>query len=165
MREPRRTPGVVVMTAAGLLALLAPTLSSAPVRASTSRASMSARAEGRSAWSGVYTAAQAARGEEAFRACTYCHGRDLKGGDDPPGPALRGEIFLMRWRERSVGDLYVRIAETMPKNNPGGLTLQGYADVMSYLLQANGLPAGMSELPADPEALGQIGLAPATGAR
>lgn len=46
----------------------------------------------------------------------------------------------------------------MPRNNPGGLTDQQYADTLAYLLQATGYPAGATELAADADALRGIRL-------
>ena len=108
---------------------------------------------------GVFSPAQAARGETAFRACTYCHGRDLRGGDDPPGPALKGEIFLTKWRDRPVLDLFEFIAGTMPRDRPGTLEPQAYADILAYLLLANGMPSGGRDLAPDPDTLRDIRLA------
>jgi hypothetical protein len=118
--------------------------------------SSAAAAEVRTIWDGAYGAAQAARGEEAFRACTYCHGRDLKGGDDPPGPAIKGAIFLARWSGKTLGDLFQRIVDTMPKNDPGSLSDDTYADILSYMLLANGAPAGSKDLRPDVDALSAI---------
>lgn len=112
----------------------------------------------RSTRDGVYSEAQAVRGEEAFRACSYCHGRDLRGGDDPPGPALKGEIFLAKWGDRPLADLFDRIVETMPRDRPGTLDPGAYADVLAHILAANGLPAGAGELPPDSGALRDIHL-------
>jgi len=114
----------------------------------------------RSTNDGVYSAAQAARGEEAFRACSYCHGRDMRGGDDPPGPALKGPIFLAKWGNRSLADLFGHIVEAMPRDRPGTLDPQAYADILAHILAANGLPAGSTELPAGGEALRDIRLDP-----
>ncbi len=108
---------------------------------------------------GVFSAEQAARGETAFRACTYCHGRDLRGGDDPPGPALKGEIFLAKWRDRPVLDLFEFIAGEMPRDRPGTLEPQVYADILAYLLLANGMPSGGRDLSPDPDTLRDIRLA------
>jgi len=111
----------------------------------------------RSVFDGVYSDAQATRGREAFvRACAYCHGTDLRGGDDPPGPALSGRIFMAKWRARTVAELFLTIGETMPRNRPGSLTAETCADIVGFLLQANGLPAGVAELPGDAEPLGRI---------
>ena len=56
-------------------------------------------------WSGVYSEAQAYRGEKvADTTCIGCHGAGLTGGDS--GPKLVGEKFLANWsgtvRERTV---------------------------------------------------------------
>lgn len=112
----------------------------------------------RSTRDGVFTVAQAARGEETFRACSYCHGRDLRGGDDPPGPALKGEIFLSKWGGRPLAELFDRIVETMPRDRPGTLEPGAYADVLAHILAANGLPSGGAELASDSGALRDIRL-------
>jgi hypothetical protein len=44
----------------------------------------------------------------------------------------------------------------MPKNNPGSLTPEEYADVTAYILQLNGLPTGDEELPGDQAAARRI---------
>jgi mono/diheme cytochrome c family protein len=98
---------------------------------------------------GLSSPAQVERGEVAFRACSYCHGRDLRGGDDPPGPALKGEIFLSKWADGTIGDLFGWIVETMPRDSPGTLELQVYADILAYLLSVNGAPVGTRELTPD----------------
>ena len=117
-----------------------------------SRAGVGSQA--RSIWDGVYVEQQASRGQQAYlRGCTYCHGGDLRGADDPPGPALKGEIFLARWDGRSVADLFTKICETMPLNNPATLSVESCSDVVSFVLQSNGAPAGASELSADADEL------------
>ena len=110
----------------------------------------------RSTRDGVFSAAQAERGEEAFRACSYCHGRDMRGGDDPPGPALKGEIFLTKWRDHPLLDLFTRVAETMPRDRPGTLEPQVYADILAHLMRANGMPAGERDLAPEPATLRDI---------
>jgi len=48
-------------------------------------------------WSGVFSDAQAYRGEKvAETTCIGCHGAGLTGGDS--GPKLVGEKFLSDWR-------------------------------------------------------------------
>jgi hypothetical protein len=44
----------------------------------------------------------------------------------------------------------------MPKSEPGTLTPDEYAQVLAYLLELNGMPAGDVELPPDPEAMKTI---------
>src|SRR3954469_14603303 len=106
-------------------------------------------------WSGVYTDAQAKRGEgTANKACASCHGADLMGGE--AGPALVGLEFLGNWNQQSLGDFFDRIHSTMPADAPGSLSLQDTADVIARVLQLNKYPAGEKELPTDMNALGQI---------
>jgi hypothetical protein len=62
-------------------------------------------------------------------------------------------------------DLYEIIRGTMPLDNPGGLSDQEYIDVVAYMLQLNGVPAGRTPLPADAAALKElrIEVTPAAG--
>ena len=101
---------------------------------------------------GVYTAAQASRGEALYtRSCSGCHE-----GQDADGPLLTGKLFLDRWREDSLGSLFTFARTTMPGNAPGSLDPQVYADILAFLLEANGLPAGSREL--TPEIAGRVQL-------
>ncbi len=106
-------------------------------------------------WDGVFTADQATRGEGAYeRECATCHLADLLG--DGIAPALVGPAFDFRWSDLSVGDMYVAIRATMPQGAPASLSPQAYADIVSYLLQSNDMPAGDAELPADEAVLNTI---------
>ena len=114
-----------------------------------------ARAADPSVWDGVYTAGQTRRGETAYlQACASCHGTALEGGDMTP--PLVGGAFMANWNDLTVGDLFERIRTTMPLDKPGRLSRQQNADVIAFLLKANGWPAGMVELPPEPPALNQI---------
>src|SRR5262245_25739780 len=74
----------------------------------------------RSVTSGVYTTAQAARGEQLYRAqCSECHGKALEGAIGPP---LVGESFLANWSARPVADAVDRLQKTMPFEKPGSLS-------------------------------------------
>lgn len=110
---------------------------------------------------GVYTEAQAMRGQEAYSTpCGWCHGRRLNGApDDPdaqPTPPLARAKFLRNWDGKSLAALFVYTRETMPSNNPGSLTGQQYADIIAYMLATSGMPAGERELPTDLQALASI---------
>lgn len=117
-------------------------------------------------WDGVYTEAQARRGEQVFKTqCSYCHKEDLSGGffDDGLGraPALAGKrafdsSFVERWGGMTLADLVGTVAATMPQPRPSSLTVENYVDVVSYLLSKNDVPAGTSDLPGDVEALSRI---------
>ena len=109
----------------------------------------------RSIWAGVYTNGQAQRGRTAYLAkCANCHRDNLAGS--PMAPALVGAGFLLMWDGKSVRDFYGRIRTTMPSDLPGSLSREATMDILAYLLQANGLPAGLEELEGSAEALQQI---------
>jgi mono/diheme cytochrome c family protein len=94
-----------------------------------------------SSWSGVYTAAQADHGRQLFDDnCAKCHQSTLEGMDEIP--ALKGTHFMADWEEQSVADLMDRVHTTMPLDNPGALNADSATDVVAYLLQQNGMPAG-----------------------
>src|SRR6266850_723128 len=81
-----------------------------------------------SIWGGVYTLAQAEKGEASFgQQCASCHGRNLEGIEDFCTPPLAGEEFWKRSGGASVGSLYERIQTTMPENRKGSLSGDEYA--------------------------------------
>ena len=95
----------------------------------------------RSVLDGVYTDAQATRGELAYtKTCAECH--DLSFDGTP----VEGEGFIDNWREFPLATLYDFISTTMPQDNPGELGKDGYRDVLAYILRRNGYPAGKSDL-------------------
>jgi mono/diheme cytochrome c family protein len=107
---------------------------------SPSAAQQRAETDDPSVLDGVFTDAQADGGRTVFQAqCVVCHGLPefTQGAHTPTA----------KWQ--NVGDMFMSIASTMPMNDPGGLSWQEYAAVVSYILQANGYPAGEEELPAD----------------
>jgi mono/diheme cytochrome c family protein len=106
-------------------------------------------------WSGVYTEAQAFRGEKvADTRCAGCHGPGLDGGDS--GPKLVGEMFLANWSSQSVSELFAWMLEAMPADAPGTLTKEDASAVLAYILQLNKMPAGKEALSSDVEELKRI---------
>lgn len=102
-------------------------------------------------WDGVFTAAQAQRGQASYtQYCVACHKADLLGIEG----AMKGESFMDRRREDTLETLFLDIKATMPRGKPGGLTDQTYSDIISYLLQGNEMPAGDIEL--KPELMDKI---------
>jgi alcohol dehydrogenase (cytochrome c) len=94
---------------------------------------------------GPYTAEQANAGRAAYQAnCASCHLPDLKGSNE--APPLAGSNFVNTWRNRTTSDLFNRIRDTMPVINPGSLGEQESANIVAYILQANGAPAGTQGL-------------------
>ena len=142
-----------------LAAALMPAVLAAPGRLEA-QSGDPARAE-RTVLDGVYSAAQAARGKDAFLdVCAQCH----------TSSQFRGAAWRRLRGERPVREYFEQIRTTMPIDNPGGLDRDEYAAIIAYVLQLNGYPAGAGELPSDSDALRQIRFAPlpdtpAVGAR
>ncbi|MES1262142.1 MAG: cytochrome c [Acidobacteriota bacterium] len=96
-------------------------------------------------WEGVYSAAQASRGEADYAAeCSRCHRDDLSGYNN----ALIGGRFMDRWREDSLDNFFVLLRNTMPRNAPQSLGDEAYLDIVAYILQQNSFPAGPKDLTA-----------------
>ena len=108
-----------------------------------------------SVWQGVYTKEQAARGKTRyFASCAVCHGPQLQGDSD--SPELAGKSFMKRWGDQSVGTLFAYASTQMPVGRAGSLGVQGYAEVIAYILATNGFPEGQRELPPNAQALDRI---------
>ena len=60
-------------------------------------------------------------------------------------------MFL--WGDMEVGELSARIQKVMPPERPGSLPAQTYIDIVTFILQKYGFPAGDPELGRDPAAL------------
>ena len=94
---------------------------------------------------GAYTAAQAASGRAIYeRECAVCHQANLQGSFE--APQLAGESFLRFWADLSPADLFARTSSSMPPGEEGSLTDEEHLDVVAYLLEANGAPAGGTAL-------------------
>src|SRR6185503_16747936 len=103
---------------------------------------------------GVYTAAQAQRGEAIYKdQCAPCHGATLQG---QVGPPLTGPDFTADFGKQPLTQLFVKIKNTMPLNAPGSLTPQQAGDVVAFILQTAKFPAGRTDLVADDSTLQQI---------
>jgi cytochrome c len=109
----------------------------------------------RSVWDGVYSDAQAKRGQELYREqCAGCHLESLGGAD--MAPALAGDSFRTQWNDLLVADLFDRIRISMPQDTPASLSRQAYVDIVAHILKANNFPAGDTDLDHDIAALKQI---------
>ena len=106
-----------------------------------------AQSAGGSVLDGVFTAAQASRGERTFSdVCAACHDTG----------EFSGGRFRISWVGRPVGELFETISTLMPEADPGSLSPAEYAAIVAYLLQVNGYPAGDADLPTNVRALGQL---------
>jgi mono/diheme cytochrome c family protein len=109
----------------------------------------------KSVWDGVYTEAQANRGQGLYKEhCASCHADTLMGGE--MSPPLVGGDFLSNWNGLTMGDLFERIRTTMPQNKAGKLSREVNADITAYILSVNKFPVGKTELPHSTEFLKQI---------
>ena len=101
----------------------------------------------RSVKAGVYTEAQAARGQALFRSkCASCHAPNR----------FTDDLFYTSFADKPLSEMFDVISDSMPEDNPGSMKSEEYVDVIAYLLQLNKFPAGADELPASPDALGAI---------
>jgi cytochrome c5 len=95
-------------------------------------------------WQGVYSAAQAERGKTSYNAsCLRCHGDALQGNT---APALSGDRFFTTWGSEPIASLFAKIRDTMPPNFGTSVDDQVKLDIVTYILQTNGYPAGPGEL-------------------
>ncbi len=98
--------------------------------------------------SGPFTAEQATAGRAIYQStCAACHLPDMKGTFE--APPLAGANFMNTWRNRPTSDLFTRIRNTMPISNPGSLSDQDAANLVAFILQANGAIAGTQALTAE----------------
>lgn len=97
--------------------------------------------------SGVYSEAQAGRGEAVYRkTCLECHVPE----------DYKGEAFRSKFVGGTVYDMWEQIRSSMPQDNPGSLTNEQYTDVVAYLFKLNELPTRATDLPAVVDSLKAI---------
>jgi mono/diheme cytochrome c family protein len=103
--------------------------------------------EKKSVKAGVYTAAQADRGQAVFRSkCASCHAPNR----------FTDDLFYSSFAGKPLFEMFDVISDSMPEDNPGSLKKEEYADVIAYLLKLNNFPAGATEVPTDKEGLSAI---------
>ncbi|MEQ8954323.1 MAG: cytochrome c [Gammaproteobacteria bacterium] len=89
---------------------------------------------------GIFTASQAQRGEALFGThCARCHSIQ----------EFSGRAFETIWAGTPAAALYLRIANTMPLDQPGSLGNTEATALMAHILASNGMPAGSTALAAD----------------
>ena len=134
-RDIRVTSAVVVAVMLGTA--VRPEAGQAPAVAPTTQE--------RSVKDGVYSADQAARGRDRYEAtCQRCHGIDLTGG---AGRSLTGDVFIRDWTGLTLDGLFDRM-QSMPPGGSESLGDDVYVDIITYVLERNGFPAGEGELSA-----------------
>jgi mono/diheme cytochrome c family protein len=99
-----------------------------------------------STWDSVYTDSQTVRGDSLYKAvCIKCHGPDLMG--TPDGNPLNGDDFKASWDGLGLDQIYDKILNEMPPDNPKTIPRNLVPDVMAFILKQNGFPAGPKVLP------------------
>ena len=99
---------------------------------------------------GLYSAEQATRGGELYvKHCERCHTPEKVPAGKKPGPPIVGDKFLDTWRDRTVGELFDTILNTMPSDGSLTLTAEQALDSTAHILKANGFPAGKAPMKND----------------
>ena len=108
-----------------------------------------------SVWDSVYTDSQTIRGDSLYKAvCIKCHGPTLAG--TPDGNPLAGTEFVANWDGLTIDQIYDKIRNEMPPDNPKTIPRELVPDVLAFILKKNGFPAGRKPLPDNPDALKAI---------
>ena len=74
--------------------------------------------------------------------CAACHGSDLSGVE---APALTGKIFTDHWGGKNTAEFYKYIQTNMPMCHGGVLGNAAYAELVAFLLWANGAEPGAND--------------------
>ena len=130
----------------------------------TASISIDAQAPPPTVQDGVYSDAQATRGQTLYtQRCAGCHGPKLEGAQAPP---LAGSAFTFKWRREPLSALFIKIRYTMPPATPPttasgttapALTPEQGADLVAHVLKTNGFPAGKTDFAAADAATSRIG--------
>src|SRR5262245_35909080 len=103
-----------------------------------------------SLWSGVFTAAQAKRGNDAYQAsCSSCHGSDLH-ATDPEAVDLVGPAIRVKWNGKILQERFETIRDTMPRGNANTRGDKPYMDSLPFILQSKQIPHGIQKLGPEP---------------
>ena len=97
---------------------------------------------------GVFSAAQAARGERLFESiCMNCH---------EITEFTAAGAYLEEVEGKPLWETFEYIWAEMPEDEPGSLNPEDYADVLAYIFSIYGLPSGAAALPINRESLEAI---------
>jgi mono/diheme cytochrome c family protein len=103
---------------------------------------------------GVYTKAQADGAKAQFdKICAECHPFTVAAKKKPKDVPLGDEPFFENWEGRSLDAIITTIVLTMPNDGSGVLTDAEAVDLVAYILQQNGFPAGETALTKDSAAV------------
>lgn len=89
--------------------------------------------------------------------CAACHGARLEGMEH--FPPIAGTIFQRRWSERTLGELYTYVHDTMPLGAGGSLSDDAYAAIVAFMLERNDIEVGDVAFDPEDEAQAELPLA------
>jgi cytochrome c5 len=92
---------------------------------------------------GVYTKAQADGAKAQFdKICAECHAFTVAAKKKPKDLPLGDEPFITSWDGRTLGELVTTIVTTMPNDGSAAVSDDEAVNLVAYILQQNGYPAG-----------------------
>lgn len=96
---------------------------------------------------GIYTKAQADGARAQFeKICADCHAFTVAARKKPKDLPLGDQPFLDQWDGRPLSALVTLIALTMPNDGSAVVSDAEAVDLVAYILQQNGFPAGPQPL-------------------
>lgn len=96
---------------------------------------------------GIYSKAQADGAKAQFqKICADCHAFTVAARKAPKDLPLGDEPFLDQWDGRPMSALITLIALTMPNDGSAVVSDAEAVDLVAYILQQNGYPAGSKAL-------------------
>ena len=125
--------GALLVWALAVGAAVAPSAAAAAAQKSTNDA--------------VYSKAQADGAKAQFeKICAECHPFSEADKKKPKDVPLGGETFFENWTGRSVGEIATTIALTMPNDGSAVVSEEEARNLVAFILQKNGFPAGTKPL-------------------
>ena len=110
-------------------------------------ASEPAQAAQKTSNDGIYTKAQADGAKKQYDTmCADCHPFTVAAKKKPKDLPLGDEPFFETWTGRPLNEMVTVIALTMPNDGSATVTEAEAIDLVAYILQQNGFPAGKQPL-------------------
>ncbi len=96
---------------------------------------------------GIYTNAQADGAKAQYdKICAGCHAFTVAAIKRPEDLPLGDEPFLKKWEGRTLSELITVIVMTMPNDGSAVVNDDEAVNLLAYMLQQNGFPAGAAPL-------------------
>lgn len=96
---------------------------------------------------GIYTKAQADGAKAQYdKVCLTCHAFSEDGRKKKEDLLLGSEEFLKKWEGKSVEELVTTTALSMPNDGSAVISEEEALNLIAYVLQQNGFPAGNAPL-------------------